>query len=91
MFIHEAVTLAMREDGFIRRTGVDNANAYHATKIKPTNSYANCIVYTFDSNGKEIHHCKNWNVSADDLMADDWEPVEGENIPESSGGAGGIS
>ncbi|MFR2994857.1 MW1434 family type I TA system toxin [Sellimonas intestinalis] len=22
---------------------------------------------------KEVHHCKNWNPSAEDLMANDWE------------------
>ncbi len=74
MKICEAVKEAMEKDKYIQREIVDGAVGYslHQTKIKPTNSYGACIIYTFDKKGNEINHCKNWNPSADDLMAGDW-------------------
>lgn len=72
MYIQEAVKKALEERSFITRESIDNAISYRATKIKPTNSYANCIIHVCDPNGKEIGRCKNWNPSAEDLMADDW-------------------
>lgn len=74
MVISEAVKQAMENGNYIKRETVEGiyALSFHQTKIKPTNSYGFCIVYTFDQKGNEIHHCKNWNPSAEDLMADDW-------------------
>lgn len=74
MRISEAVKQAMESGKYIQRETIEgeSGHSFHQTKIKPTNSYGSCIVYTFDQKGKEIHHCKNWNPSAEDLMADDW-------------------
>ena len=72
MNIQEATKKAMERNCYIAREIMENGNAYLPTAIKPTNSYARCIIYTFDRQGKEIHHCKNWEPTADDLIADDW-------------------
>ena len=74
MKISEAVQLAMKNGKYIQRETIEGTigSSFHPTKIKPTNSYGFCIVYTLDEKGNEIHHCKNWNPSAEDLMADDW-------------------
>lgn len=74
MVISEAVKQAMENGKYIQRETVEGIYdlSFHQTKIKPTNSYGFCIVYTFDQKGNEIRHCKNWNPSAEDLMADDW-------------------
>lgn len=76
MFIHEAVKKAMEKKCFISRKTIDNEYSFRLTRIKPTNSYANCIVYTFEKDGKEISHCKNWNPSAEDLIANDWVLID---------------
>lgn len=72
MYIHEAVNQAMKEGKYIDREKFQNETAYYKLKVKPTNSSAMCMAYTFDQNGKEVHHCKNWNPTAEDLTADDW-------------------
>ncbi len=74
MKISEAVKLAVEQGKYIQREDIEgeNGSSFHQTKIRPTNSYGACIVYTFDQKGNEIHHCKNWNPSAEDLMASDW-------------------
>lgn len=78
MKISEAVKRAVEEGKYIQREGIEGLfnKSFHQTKIKPTNSYASCIVYTFDQKGNEIRHCKNWNPSAEDLMADDWVLID---------------
>lgn len=73
MNIQEAVRLAIESNGYIARRKCEDEKAFHRTRIKPTNSYATCIIFTFDQEGKKITHCKNWNPTADDLMAEDWE------------------
>lgn len=73
MYIHEAIAEAVKEEKYIERKKFENETAYRKLKIKPTNSSAHCMVCTFDQNGKEVHHCKNWNPPAEDLMANDWE------------------
>lgn len=72
MNIVEAVKSAIESGCYITRASIDDEKAFHRTRIKPTNSYGNCIAYTFDQNGNQVHHCKNWNPSADDLMSEDW-------------------
>lgn len=66
MFIHEAVKKALEKQCYITRT------IMKPVKIKPTNTYAHCIMYIF-VNGQEESHCNNWNAPPEDLMADDWE------------------
>ena len=73
MYIHEAIAKAVKEEKYIERKKFENETAYRKLKIKPTNSSAHCMAYTFDQNEIEVHHCKNWNPSAEDLMANDWE------------------
>ncbi|MCI6467034.1 MAG: DUF2829 domain-containing protein [Faecalicatena sp.] len=73
MNIQEVVEAAIKEDKYIERTMFENESAYHKLKIKPTNSSAKCIVYTFDQKGNQAHHCKNWQPTAEDLMATDWK------------------
>lgn len=74
MNIAEAVREAIETGKCITRESVEGetGKSYRQTRIRPTNSYANCIICTYDMNGEEIHHCRNWNPSAEDLMADDW-------------------
>lgn len=76
MFIHEAVKEAMEKGCYITRKSIDDDNSFRLTRIKPTNSYGHCIVYTFEKDGKEISHCKNWNASAEDLVASDWALID---------------
>ena len=78
MNIAEAVREAVETAKRITKESIEGelGKSYHQTRIRPTNSYANCIVYTYDINGKEIHHCRNWNPSAEDLLADDWVLVD---------------
>ncbi len=73
MNIQEAVEKAISSKAYIARQKYDDAKAFHKTRIKPTNSYDTCLVYTFDQKGREVHHCKNWNPTAEDLMANDWK------------------
>ena len=73
MFIHEAVKQAMEIDGCIIRNKIEQGRHFHPTRIKPTNSYATCIIFTWVENTDKSDRCKNWNPTADDLMADDWE------------------
>lgn len=39
--------------------------------VKPTNSYDTCILI-INKNG-EKESCRNWNPTADDLIANDWK------------------
>ncbi len=74
MNIQEVVEAAIKEDKYMRKNDVrENESAYHKLKIKPTNSSAKCIVYTFNQKGNQAHHCKNWQPTAEDLMATDWK------------------
>lgn len=73
MNIQKAVRKAMEINGYIAREEYDNEKAFHRTRIKPTNSYATCVLHTFDLTGKEISRCKNWNPTAEDLLANDWD------------------
>lgn len=75
MDIKEAVKEAVEIGGFIERKAFGNENAFRKYKIKPTNSRATCVTYVLDKNGKTAKHCKDWNPTADDLTADDWEAL----------------
>ncbi|MDY2812976.1 MAG: MW1434 family type I TA system toxin [Dorea sp.] len=73
MNIQKAVKKAIKKNCYIARKSIDNEMSFHRTRIKPTNSYGACVLYTFDQKGKEINRCKNWNPTAEDLLADDWK------------------
>lgn len=72
MKISEAVEKAMNAGAMIYRKSVRKEQGYRNTAIMPTNSYDTCILVTI-CEGKETGSCRNWNPTADDLMADDWE------------------
>ena len=72
MKISEAVQLAMEQEGMIYRKGIWSDKGFSNVFIRPTNSYDNCIVVKYQD-GKEKSSCRNWNPTAEDLMADDWE------------------
>ncbi len=72
MVISEAVKLAMEQGGMIYRKGIWSDKGFSNVFIRPTNSYDNCIVVKYQD-GKEKSSCRNWNPTAEDLMADDWE------------------
>lgn len=72
MFIHEAVELSLKNGKHMRRKEWVMKNGWQEFRILPTNSPDRCIpsllVY-----GNEVSRSRNWNPSADDLIADDWE------------------
>lgn len=47
MFIHEAVKEAIEKGTCITRRDVEGEYSYRPTRIRLTNSFAGCIVYTF--------------------------------------------
>jgi len=76
MFIHEAVKKAIEVNGVIARKEIEEGIPVIRTVIKPTNSYAACIIIDKAGYpGKKHDRCKNWNPTTDDLMADDWQMV----------------
>ena len=69
--IHEAVERAMKENKEIfRKSAKYNCSDLYAT-IKPTNSYDACLIIVNKGNRRKSG--RNWNPTADDLMANDWE------------------
>lgn len=72
MNIGEAVKEALATDTLIYRKSTMWSCRGRRTGIKPTNSYETCIAVTL-KNGEPQDSSKNWNPTADDLMADDWE------------------
>lgn len=70
MFIHEAVKKALKEKGGIYRKKyieVFGKKLY----VMPTNGYATC--YLRIEGEKPNPRGRNWNPTAEDLAADDWE------------------
>lgn len=77
MNIGEATQKAIEEKGVIYRRSCFKAVDGSYAVIKPTNSYECCQIinyvrYLGQDKRVEIRH-RNWNPTADDLMADDWE------------------
>lgn len=77
MNIAEAVKKALKVNGLITRSSdkLPGADIYSA--VKPTNSYATCILVVMEG-GKTNGICRWWNPTADDLMADDWDVIKEE-------------
>lgn len=71
MLIHEAVRKAMKQDKEIYRQSAKRDYPDRYATIKPTNSYEACLLIINTENKKKS--CRNWNPTADDLMANDWE------------------
>lgn len=86
MYIHEAVSLAMAQGKFIRRT---TPEGWENVKLEPTNGPKGIILHiTAESDsrvfilhekyrdGKGRPFCPRWEPWAEDLMADDWVLVD---------------
>lgn len=69
MKIDEAVKRAIEENASIIRKSTMKSN----TRIKPTNTYDCCIIFTVGSNHQQSRY---WNPTADDLIADDWQMIK---------------
>ena len=67
--------MAIKNDGMIYRasTMMGDGGIYGA--VKPTNTYDACLLVVL-SGGKAKKSCRNWNPTADDLIANDWEIVK---------------
>lgn len=73
MNIQEATKKAMEEDAYITRRENQRYSGYSRIGvIKPSNSHDTCAIMTLDEKGRTENYCRNWNPTADDLMADDW-------------------
>ena len=80
MNIQEATKKAMEEDAYITRKSKNRYGSYSIGVIKPSNSHDTCAGMSIRENGEIRSYIRNWNPTADDLMADDWEVVVvGEN------------
>ena len=71
MNIQEATKKALKNNTEMYRKTVKNTDCGVYALVKPTNSYDACLLIV-NTNG-EKKSCRNWNPTADDLMADDWE------------------
>lgn len=70
MNIQEAVKKAIEEKKEIyRKSAKQDFSDTYAT-IMPTNTYDTCLLIV--NAGNEKKSCRNWNPTADDLIADDW-------------------
>lgn len=76
MNIKEATKKAMKEQAFITRQKDYSLGDYRIGIIKPSNTHDTCAIMTIDAKGNLSNYCRNWNPTADDLMADDWEVVK---------------
>ena len=70
MFIHEAIEKSLKENKEICRESARDVHADVFATIRPTNSYEACILVINQKDTKKS--CRNWNPTADDLIADDW-------------------
>ena len=66
MYIHEAVSAALKTGLCMRRSG---PQIWQKLKVDPTNSDCGCVTYSDFSN---IAPCPWWQPKAEDLLADDW-------------------
>lgn len=72
MYIHEAVKKAIQRGGYIYRKSAHTKVEDVWALIKPTDSYATCLIIIYSDNKPESSSVA-WNPTANDLMADDWE------------------
>lgn len=86
MYIHKAVSLAISQGKFIRRT---EPEGWEDVKLEPTNGPEGIILHVTAEtdprafilhekcrDGKGRPFCPRWEPKADDLMADDWMLVD---------------
>lgn len=75
MHISEAVKQALEVGGEIYRESakLDYSDIY--ATIKPTNSYDTCILIV-KAKKHDKRSSRNWNPTADDLIADDWKVIK---------------
>lgn len=74
MNIQEATKRALENDAEIYRESAKKQYSDVYATIKPTNSYDTCILIVNKDEKKKC--CRNWNPTADDLMADDWSVIK---------------
>lgn len=75
MHINEAVKQALEVGGEIYRESAKlDCSDIYAT-IKPTNSYDTCILIV-KAKKSDKRSSRNWNPTADDLIADDWQVIK---------------
>lgn len=76
MYIHEAVNIAIQEDKVICRKSVERCTPETQNiVIFPTSSYVTCCVAKVKEN-VVVDILYNWNPTANDLIADDWQVEE---------------
>lgn len=71
MHLRRAVKMAIKEGKEIYRESARKECSDTYATIKPTSTYDACIL-TVHREGKK-KSCRNWNPTADDLLANDWE------------------
>lgn len=75
MHIDKAVKQALEVGGEIYRESAKlDCSDIYAT-IKPTNSYDTCILIV-KAKKRDKRSSRNWNPTADDLIADDWQVIK---------------
>lgn len=76
MYIHEAIKKAIEEDKVIYRKFVGRCTPEtQSIVIFPTSSYITCCVAKVKEN-VVVDVLYNWNPTANDLIADDWQVKE---------------
>lgn len=75
MHIDEAVKQALEVGGEIYRESAKRDCADVYATIKPTNSYDTCILIV-KTKKRDKRSSRNWNPTADDLIADDWQVIK---------------
>lgn len=71
MFLRDAVIESLETGRAIYRESCLHGETDRSALIKPTNSYDCCQLIVVD--GGTARGARNWNPTADDLIADDWE------------------
>lgn len=74
MYIHEAVTKAIKEGKYISRKPSNPETYWAFTKLEPTDGLECVIIHN-----SKLHHQRpraRWQPFAADLVAEDWEVVD---------------
>ena len=74
MYLRDVVIESLETGRAIYRKSCLHGEADRSVLIKPTNSYDCCQIIVVDC-GK-ARGSRNWNPTADDLLADDWEIIK---------------
>lgn len=77
MYISEAVKKSLETNGVIYRESAQRSHTEIRTVIKPTSTYNTCLLIVCRNNRAE-RSAANWNPTADDLIANDWNVLRDE-------------